>query len=183
MTREGSCSHSNSSENRASRLPHSCCLPQMGQRKRPPLSGSRWRLVRSVSTPVNTGCPVRGHLIMIKGERDSGEPVSVSLNRTALVPASAPRPSSSSPDRCLESGPQQGRRLQLHSPISFWFKTRRSSTVSHFGLDEASSPSLASMLSASISQSCANWRKPGRAVRIRSFVSAAFARHSSAPAR
>src|SRR5262249_38302345 len=47
-------SHSNSSENRASRLPHSCWFPQMGQRQCPPLSGRCWRLVRSVSTPVNT---------------------------------------------------------------------------------------------------------------------------------
>src|SRR5947208_14046102 len=45
------------------------------------------------------------------------------------------------------------------------------------------SPSLASILSASISQSCANWMRPGRAVNIRSFVLAAFARHSSARAR
>ena len=54
--------------------------------------------------------------------------------------------------------------------------------VPQFELGTAvSSLSLASMLSASISQSCANWMRPGRAVR--SFVLAAFAWHAFARCR
>jgi len=67
--RPATCLGSNleSSESRASRLPHICCRPQMGHRNWPPVSGRRRKLARSVSIPVKASCPVCGHLIITIG--------------------------------------------------------------------------------------------------------------------